>query len=64
MGWNPEKKPYCKGCPNYEAMGRYVYELERDPKMRECRHAGRCKRVHDVSTAAMQTSFFDHKREG
>ena len=57
MNWNPEKKTYCKACPHYECIGRYVYELERDPKMRECRHTNRCKWVHDKTESSYQTTW-------
>ncbi len=55
--WNPEKHPYCKTCPHYECIGRYVYELERDPKMRECKHLSRCKWVHDLTKSSFQTTM-------
>lgn len=59
MNWNPEKKPYCKGCPHYQCIGNYIYELERDPKMRLCRHTSRCKWVHDKTVSAQQVRLFE-----
>ncbi len=52
--WNPVKRPYCRDCPHYECIGRYVYELERDPKMRDCQHLSRCKWVHDKAIKGTQ----------
>jgi hypothetical protein len=58
MGWNPEKRLFCKGCAHYEPIGAYVYQLERDPKMRECKHSERCLRVDRIAKQSMQTTMF------
>ena len=45
--FNPAYRPYCYGCPHYQGVGQFAYELERDPAARKCRHLARCKWVHD-----------------
>jgi len=47
MSWNPEARDYCRNCNCYEAIGTYIYELERSPAKRKCKHLARCKRVAD-----------------
>lgn len=47
MDWNPETQAYCRNCNCYQAIGTYIYELERDPAKRKCKHLARCKRVAD-----------------
>lgn len=54
MTWNPEKKPYCKKCPNYQPVGQFVYELQRSLSKRECQHAKRCARVDRLAREAVQ----------
>ena len=56
--WNPNTRPYCKGCPYYEPNGRYIYLLERDPKERMCRHLNRCKWVAGQMGKGVQTALW------
>lgn len=48
MGWNPETYSYCCGCPHYESIGQYIYELSR-PAKRKCKHLQRCRRVAELA---------------
>lgn len=45
MSWNPETQDYCRNCNCYQSIGTYIYELERSPAKRKCKHLARCKRV-------------------
>ena len=47
--WNPVTHPFCENCQFYESEGRYIYQLERDPKERMCQHTRRCLRVAKLS---------------
>lgn len=45
MEWNPETHDYCHGCPNYESVGNYIYQLQSSAAKRKCKHLSRCGRV-------------------
>ena len=59
MNWNPITKPYCKECPFYEPEGMYVYQLERDPELRKCKHLRICNRISKLSSENKQMQIFD-----
>lgn len=48
MGWNPETYSYRCGCPHYESIGQYIYELSR-PAKRKCKHLQCCRRVAELA---------------
>ena len=52
--WNPYAYQFCHACPFYRAEGRYVYELEENPKLRKCQNIRLCHRVAELSTGAQQ----------
>ncbi len=41
MSWNPETQDYCRNCNCYQSIGTYIYELERSPAKRKCKHLAR-----------------------
>ena len=61
MGWNPETYAYCCGCPHYESVGQFIYELS-SPAKRKCRHLQRCRRVAEFekkTERGVQMTFGD-----
>lgn len=54
MDWNPYTYEFCRACPYYRASGEYIYQLERDPKLRKCRYLRICKRAVEISNSGCQ----------
>lgn len=66
MEWNPITHPYCRGCPFYQSVGQFIYELERDPSKRKCKFLRQCGRIakmqapaKDAGAAQRQASLED-----
>jgi hypothetical protein len=57
IDWNPHTYSFCLDCPYYRASAEYIYQLERDPKLRKCRFTAQCKRAVNVQNAGMQLTF-------
>lgn len=57
MDWNPKTHKYCENCPHYRARGEYIYQLERDPKLRMCRNLPICARAYKAGAAQSQVTF-------
>lgn len=50
--WNPNSHAYCIGCEHYRSKGSFIYELERDPRMRKCRNLRICYRLYRLLSGA------------
>ena len=54
MDWNPQTYTFCRDCPFYNSEGRYIFELEENPKLRKCKNLRACHRAAQLATGALQ----------